>query len=1074
MGRAVPYTATVNGQARRCVIGLASAVALLLSLFHTPSLAATPSACVLKWAAIDTPSSYPERNDIRVASEINAMAVSPDGMTIYALDIPNAKTAPLLNAGIWKSQDGGISWSPRPTQWLLQVSPAPVFPVADIAIAPDNPDLAAVVCMDAAGTHRRQVYYTVDGGTNWYYSGAIPWLYGAGEQVGDIAISTGYSWRGDTVHDIIVGSRNPTDGLGRGEVYILRYPGIAGWQAQGFTNGDILVLLSSPAYVGDSTLAVMSCTAQTTYINLGYRDIDANSCSWNEYPGWPVELCTPDQSGGSGSGQNRIITGDLALPADFEGTTAARRIIFASYDSNGLAVGTSQPLDDVYRLNDSLVTRLKVPGYGTRARICSIAYSGTTLAGKLLAGAVPANSITAEAVVWFTSSPLATCTNWLKPLKAPTGGRYTAGCANSIVAWTSDGSTALCATGSGSRDTPLQWANPTGPSWGGRALDESAFSLSLDDGTSWNQLGLIDTQINHLGYVAVAPDGKTVYLSSVNDMGLDSAWRSSTPLTGDAWQRVLCIDCSSPLLELAPDIRTGSQLFLGNGGTDRVLQSRDSGQTWLDCFPAAYLQDMAARDSNTLFVLQSNGLIRRGTYSTKGWLWGGFTDSCLTLAHTIDVQKTNVIVGAGTGQRRPVSYSSDDGDTWTVISEQALSFGNKHVALDDGFKDNHLIYLGDDAGGLYRWAIGSSDRWDDMVPSSNSYYGVCSVGRGTLYAAYNPISTRGVDRTLYSRAGIPKNGVSWDPLTVGLSDGVLFKIEPVAMVCASDAIWAIDARNYDPMVGIGRLWAFRDTLTERSPWLIAPRAGSYVQCDPVTGRNSQVDLKWEQLSLADAYEIEVAKDSWFDLVVENASPSTSPFFVPDDLLYPAWYIRDGVLPEAGNSYYWHVRVRRAVTGQVIRSHWAPGTAFYVRPGFPVTAQSYPGIQALSPSPQSTSVPVYAAAFSWTPLQGVTSYRFMLATDPAMRNPVVDEKVQGNAYRYRLRLDYAQSYFWQVTPLEPVAGEPGPVFSFTTVERAAPAGIPGQIPDNTANGLLITLILVILFGLSLQVVIYRRR
>jgi hypothetical protein len=128
------------------------------------------------------------------------------------------------------------------------------------------------------------------------------------------------------------------------------------------------------------------------------------------------------------------------------------------------------------------------------------------------------------------------CLYWVKPLKSPTGG-YGSGFANVIVAWTGDGTEALAATGAGNRDTPHKWADPTDPAWATRALDESAFSVSLDNGASWNQLGLIDTRINRFGALAVAGDGKTVYLSSVNDNGLDSAWRSRTHIIGDAWQR---------------------------------------------------------------------------------------------------------------------------------------------------------------------------------------------------------------------------------------------------------------------------------------------------------------------------------------------------------------------------------------------------------------------------------------------------------------------------------------------------------------------------------------------------------
>ncbi|MHB8085084.1 MAG: hypothetical protein ACYDHZ_04615 [Dehalococcoidia bacterium] len=1072
MDRTYYQSAKIACKILLCAVSLLTAITITYSsLSISPVIADTPSTCVLKWGTIDTPGSYPQRYDIMSPSELNGLAVSGDGKTLYAIDIPDASAGPLVKAGIWKSSDGGISWSMRPSVWLAQSTPAPNFPVADIAVSPDDPDFIAAVCMDSGGTHRREVYISSDGGVNWFYSGHIPWLYGPGEQIGGIVISALYTCRGNAVHDIIVGSRNPADGLAQGEIYALSYPAMGGWKAQGFTGGDIISILASPSYTADSTLVVMSSTTQRTYINLGYRDFAANSCVWNQYSGWPVELCAPDQAGGIGSGESRIITGYIALPSDFDGNVAARRIIFAAYDSNGLAVGVSQPLDDVYRLNDTVVSRLRVPANASKPRLSSIAYSGTTLSGKLLAGSVIADPLTAMSGTFFTSDPLGLCSTWTRPLKAPTGG-YGSGFANVRVAWIGDASAAICVTGSGNRDTPLKWSNPHDASWDGVPLDETAFSMSEDDGVSWNQLGLIDTSLDRFKALAVSDDGKTAYISSVNSRGLDSTWRSRTSPIGESWQRVLCNDCSMPLLELSADDPKGTVLFLGAQLTTNLLQSLDSGQTWKDCFPDIMLQDIAAQEGGGLFVLQMDGLVRHGHYTDKGWRWDFSSDSGLALTHTIEVQQNRVLVGAGNGKQCPVSYSLDGGNNWIQIAEPAYSYGNKHVAFDDQFKNNNFIYVADDAGGLYRWAIDINERWDDMSPPDNSYYGLCVAGRGTLYAAYNPSGT-GVDRTLYSRTAIPSNNVSWDSLTTGLPAGVLFKMEPDALIFADETIWAIDSRNYDPFNGVGRLWAFKDTLANHSPWLIAPKPGSFVYCDPVTGRNGQVDLKWEQLSLADAYEVEIGKDSWFDMTVDTAAPSTSPFYVPQDLLYPSYYITDGALPEAGSSYYWHVRVRRAVTGQVIRSRWSYGVSFNIRPGYPVTATDYPGLQALKPPSGTGNMPVYPVSFSWTPLPNTKVYRIVLAADPGLAKPLIDEKVTGTAYNLNWKLSNKTAYFWQVTPLEPLPGEPSPVFSFTTAGPDSPSRLV-RTDDNTTNGLIITLILVILFGLSVQVILYRRR
>jgi hypothetical protein len=269
---------------------IASLALLIASLALQPALALArpPDTSVLRWAIVDTPDSTAGRNDIRSPCEVNAIAMASDGKTIYAIDIPNVTPPPVANPGIWKSSDGGISWSPKPTQHLAQATPSPTFPLMDIAVAPDNPDLIAAVCLNNAATLRHEVYASDDGGATWLYTGTIPWVYGAGEQIGDIAISPGYDFSGNLNHDIIVGSRNPGDGNGDGEIYILSHPGFSGWKAQGFTSGDVIAVRTSPSYTADFSLVVMAATTQRTYLSLGYRDIAADTSAWNRYSGWPV------------------------------------------------------------------------------------------------------------------------------------------------------------------------------------------------------------------------------------------------------------------------------------------------------------------------------------------------------------------------------------------------------------------------------------------------------------------------------------------------------------------------------------------------------------------------------------------------------------------------------------------------------------------------------------------------------------------------------------------------------------------------------------------------------------------
>jgi hypothetical protein len=484
------------------------------------------------------------------------------------------------------------------------------------------------------------------------------------------------------------------------------------------------------------------------------------------------------------------------------------------------------------------------------------------------------------------------------------------------------------------------------------------------------------------------------------------------------------------------------------------------------------IQDMAASDNGTLYVLQGNGEVRRG-YNVNGWRWERNVDTGLAASHTIAVYNDYVLVGAAANEPSPAAYSADKGQSWTKITEEIPSAGNHHVAFDTYFDTNQIIYVADDAGGIYRWNLNRSYSWDDMTPPNHSFYGIVLGSQGALYGVYSSTDS-GVDRSLYARSGIPKPGVYWDSLTTGLAAGIQFSTEPSAISTSKSSLWAIDARGYHPADDEGCLWAFTDTLATAGPRLIEPEDGTALGCDPVSGRNQEVDLKWEQLSLADAYELEIARDENFSLRITEAEPQTNPFYEPAVVTSPAYRILPGILPEVNTTYYWRARVREAATGQVIRSPWSEGGSFSIKAGLPVVSP-YLGAQALKPAHGACNIPASSVAFSWTPLKGAVEYELVLAKDSALTDVIVRESLTTTAYRYGGRLDYDTNYFWQVVGTKPVPSEPSPVFSFTTT--ASPSPSPATPPqDNLAQWLKISTLINILefVAIAALVILLRSR
>ncbi|MGA2159096.1 MAG: hypothetical protein WB588_12200 [Dehalococcoidia bacterium] len=231
--------------------------------------------------------------------------------------------------------------------------------------------------------------------------------------------------------------------------------------------------------------------------------------------------------------------------------------------------------------------------------------------------------------------------------------------------------------------------------------------------------------------------------------------------------------------------------------------------------------------------------------------------------------------------------------------------------------------------------------------------------------------------------------------------------------------------------------------------------------DPVTGRNGQIDLSWEQLCLSTWYQLQIAKDKDFTQRINpmvnwgNGSTGAISAVTGSILLKmdstnstsPAAWIPPGSLPEAGATYYWRIRSVKSATGQIADSPWSETRSFSVKPGFIINTPYY-GVQLLSPNNGGSGVPVHPVQFSWSPWFNATKYQFDLAQDPEFKQMVISTTTTTTAYGYSGSLDYSTSYFWRVKAVE-ISGQNIPsdwsaTFSFQTEVAPAPA-IPVQEP-----------------------------
>jgi hypothetical protein len=232
-----------------------------------------------------------------------------------------------------------------------------------------------------------------------------------------------------------------------------------------------------------------------------------------------------------------------------------------------------------------------------------------------------------------------------------------------------------------------------------------------------------------------------------------------------------------------------------------------------------------------------------------------------------------------------------------------------------------------------------------------------------------------------------------------------------------------------------------------------PPDNTAIGIDPVSGRNEEINMRWEQLCVSGEYQVQIAKDPGFALIVLDTGPFAPASPVSPGAYYPAggrstspsslttW----GNL-EAGHTYYWRARVRQAATGQQMLSPWSEVESFTIKSGFPTVTTSY-GIQPNQPSNGCSSCPAKSVSFSWSPLTNTTKYRFVLANDADMTAVVKDAVVTTTVYEYDGELEYNQVYFWRVMALEPSPSDWSAIFSFRT-EATSPPVATEPTPEPT--------------------------
>ncbi|MFC2024732.1 hypothetical protein ACFLTJ_04095, partial [Chloroflexota bacterium] len=780
----------------------------------------------------------------------------------------NGQAYSAIEPDMYKSEDDGFTWTSLTDNVQDAANlPADFISLTHVSVAQDDVDWLAVAGYLADGTPA--VVASQDGGSNFSYTGDIVDGGVAMQYIYDLAVSIEV----DGVHNIALAGMSDTGAPGLGTIFRLEAGTWLGgsWKDTadytGWDNGvtgnaaGVVAIAFSPNFDIDDTIVIIGINgvgSGVAYLQSGTWE--GGNGAWNNMAGFPnaVEIVSNGDTLLTGVYQRSC---GLALPDDYDGSDPGSRAHYVYV--NAYNTITTLTGGFLMRVDDGSVSE----PYGPSGNplFASIDFHGDADTGKMMIGEyirwdnddeppTEGNPIIFDCCagvrVWHTVELDPCCPDWELACKNPSG-PYMA-----LVTYTPDGEKSHAST-SGALDMEF-------PGFGFFAglCDESAFSVSFDDGVSFNQVGLIDTDIDYLSDVAVCPDCSTIYLSTINVIEegqvceCDSVWRSYDD--GDTWERIFHGDWADDdddelLLRLPCDaiedccdqdpVTPSGTLYLGIQGTNDIFYSRDCGQCWNDP-PATKIeiQDFAVESENIVYVLDENGDFSMSTQ--YGRRWSDAVDTGMDSGHSITSCCDEGFIVAGGFDGDPVAWSDDGGESWNTTDDVPID-GEVHVACDPVCPN--IVYAAVDRdcndGGIYRTdiIIGS---WDNLTPVQADYTGIVVANEGTLYAATDHLisdanpqygvcdSTRFMDSSAAEIGDIVTSGVarnldpcetaccgdeSWDYLICGLNPmewddnpKEYFDAQPTSLrICGclstdtNSVLWAIDTQDYDVENGSG-------------------------------------------------------------------------------------------------------------------------------------------------------------------------------------------------------------------------------------------------------------------------------
>jgi len=794
------------------------------------------------------------------------------------------------------------------------------------------------------------VYKTEDGGDSW-------------SEVGDAALI-------DTITCLAVGWDDDDDprvfiGDDDGDVeYLYDTPWGDNWtdltlEVGGIAATGVLGIAVSPDFANDTFQAVLAVDADETF--LAYH-VGANPGSWAD-----VELAT-DTLASDGS--------DPVFPADFNGDDF--------YDElTEIFVGTTGPaaLEGVFRVYgvDALDVEKLDDVVDDIADLAAVGNMGNM---QFLAGADGASD------VWYSWDDGDTWEQASIEGINPAGGAV-----DTYVVIDAD------------------FDEDAGIGWAATAPDEGGVHMTIDGGTSWQGISLLDTDIaNLLAAEVIVSSPEAVYIVT-DDGAASDLFRYDS--ADETWTRLYQED-QYGLGDMDLIGVYGDTIVLAESTGDDMVFSSDGGQMFAepDEEPTG-INSLLVLDDETWWVGDDDGELWV-TDDAGDRTWDEYeiegTDAITSLA----VRGDEAIAGTADAE---IYYSEDAGETWDIVGALIdAGIEDTYVCFDSGNDNSDVIYAtSDDTLARFQYLTTDLEEdWENYTIAADTLDAASGIAclEGVLYAGSGG-DADGVVRVVEPLYDLDDADLSdVDAVAAGLAAGDAF--DGGILITSPNVVWGID-------IGDETLFTYTDLM-------VGPATG--VVADPDV--DSAV-LTWDGFDNATNYEVVVYGDEDMTLAYmwhDAATGDDNPILMVNANSTTGTH--EGDVLDAGTMYWVQVRASAPV-----HSKWSGVMTFTTNPGAIGIDED-----TLAPALGATGVPT-TTPFSWGFNAAADSY-FIEISDTADFSNIIDSAtVTVPAYQSAITLSEGTSYWFRVQAITGgQAGDPA-YSSFTTLTTPPPAPAPPE-------------------------------